>query len=236
MTGEAVYLSNLKNDLNMRIFLLFLVVLNLVYGVWQFYLPVSQEEKLPALPKDLKSLVLLSEVEPVNIKLVEGADRPVKEPPPKTISCFTLGPFRDDAVSQKAMEMLEGKVDKLKDRVREENEQQRYWVYIPSLKNRDEAIAKSKLLAKKQIKDYYIIRSGAKNNGISLGHFREKVHAYRRLEYLKSLGFEAEIEPIYQTYTVHWLDYQLSGERPEEMEVLHEFLEDGVARLERVCD
>jgi len=220
----------------MRIFLIFLLVLNLVYGLWQYYVPVNQEERLPAMPNGLKSLELLSESEPVDIKLVEGVVMSSKKQEALAVACYTLGPFKDKELSDKAMMMLKGRVNGLKDRSREENEQQRYWVYIPSLKNRSEAIAKSKLLAKKKIKDYYIIRTGSKYNGISLGHFKEKVHAYRRLDNLKALGFDVEIEPIYQTYTVHWLDYELAGEKPEEQDVLREFQDDGVARLDRSCE
>lgn len=220
----------------MRIFLIFLVVLNLVYGLWQYYVPVSHEEKLPEIPKGMKSLHLLSEIEPVDVKLDEETVLATKPQNLASAACFTLGPFRDKGLSDKAMAMLKGKVDKLDHRTREENEQQRYWVYIPSLQNRAAAIAKSKQLAKKKINDYYIIQTGSKNNGISLGHFREKVHAYRRLESLKSMGFEVEIEPIYQTYTVHWLDYQLSSEEAVEKEIILELQDDGVARLDRSCE
>lgn len=220
----------------MRIFLIFLLVLNLVYGLWQYYVPVSHEERLPAMPNGLKSLELLTENEPMDIKLVDGAFSSSNDQEAVTVNCYTLGPFKDKALSDKAMVMLKGRVNGLKDRSREENEQQRYWVYIPSLKNRSEAIARSKQLAKKKIKDYYIIRTGSKYNGISLGHFREKVHAYRRLDNIKSLGFDVEIEPIYQTYTVHWLDYELAGVKQEEQDVLHEFQDDGVARLDRSCE
>ena len=220
----------------MRIFLLFLVVLNLLYGLWQYYVPVSHDQKLPELATGLKSLQLLSELEPLDIKLDEPAVKLTNLQESTTVACFTLGPFRDKALSDKAMAMLKGKVDKLQLRTREENEQQRYWVYIASLKNRSEAIAKSKELAKKKIKDYYIIQTGSKNNGISLGHFKEKVHAYRRLESLKSMGFEVEIEPIYHTYTVHWLDYRLAGEQAVEKEILLDFQDDGVDRLDRPCE
>ena len=220
----------------MRIFLVFLVVLNLVYGVWQHYVPVSQVDRLPAMSKGLKSLELLSEVETVSVKLSDASVESVTKESPVATACYTLGPFKDKDLSDKAMAMLRGHVSDLKHRTREENEQQRYWVYIPSLKNRSEAIAKSKQLAKKKINDYYIIRTGDKNNGISLGHFKEKVHAYRRLEKLKSLGFEVEIEPIYHTYIVHWLDYRLSGEQPVENGVLVEFQDDGIARLDRSCE
>lgn len=220
----------------MRIFLLFLVVLNLVYGLWQYYVPVSHEEKLPAIPSGLKSLKLLSEVDPVDIKLDDETVSISNKEASVEVSCYTLGPFKDKDLSDKAMAVLKGRVSGLKDRTREESEQQRYWVYIPSLRNRAEAIAISKQLAMKKIKDYYIVRTGAKNNGISLGHFKEKVHAYRRLDNLRSLGFEVEIEPIYQTYTVRWLDYQLSGAQSVEPELLQEFQDDGVARLDRACE
>ncbi|MFW2373327.1 MAG: SPOR domain-containing protein [Gammaproteobacteria bacterium] len=220
----------------MRIFLIFLLVLNLVYGLWQFYLPVSQEEMLPEMPKGLKSLQLLSELESADIKLDEHSVIATKQPISSTEACFTLGPFKDKGLSDKAMAMLKGKVKNLEHRTLEENEQHRYWVYIPSLQSRAEAIAKSKELAKKKIKDYYIIQSGSKNNGISLGNFKEKGHAYRRLESLKGMGFEVEIEPIYHTYTVHWLDYQLVGEQSVEKEILLEFQDDGVARLNRPCE
>lgn len=218
--------------------MLFLVILNLLYGLWQYYFPVSQITELEPLPQDLGTLHMLAEIVNEDLAAIENPidEQPQENNGDKKLFCYTLGPFKDEALANTVSELLRRHVKKLKRRSREESEQHRYWVYIPSLDSRTAAIAMSKRLAKEKIKDYYIIRSGSKNNGISLGHFKEKHHAYRRLERLTALGFAVDIEPVSQVYQVYWLDYQVLGESPAELEAIKSFQEDGVARLDRACE
>lgn len=227
----------------MRLFLMFLVVLNLLFAAWQYWQPAGSENKESALPVGLEELVLLSERQ--DLAVDEGAlvdestsvaaveMEPEDEKPDRL--CYTLGPFRDEEKVEQTKSAIAEYVDDLIIRKREQSEQHRFWVYVAPQKTRAEAVNVSKLLAEKKIKDYYIIRSGEKNNGISLGHFKEKKHADRRVKKLSRLGFDVKMEVIYQNFLVYWLDYSAIDKAEEGGDVLHGLVEEGVARIDRTC-
>ena len=93
-------------------------------------------------------------------------------------SCYTLGPFRDLDNLRGLTREIKSYVVKADFRGREEKEQTLYWVYIKPEKTRSKAIETGKRLKAKKIKDFYVIRKGEKENGLSLGHFRNKDGAY----------------------------------------------------------
>jgi len=124
--------------------------------------------------------------------------------------CFTLGPFRDLDKLRSLTREIKSYVTEADFRGKEERGQAIYWVYLAPEKSRKEAVATGKRLKSKKIKDFYIIRDGAKVNGISLGHFRNKAGAYGLAKKVTKLGFDVNVEPIFKTYTIYWLDYQLA--------------------------
>jgi hypothetical protein len=195
------------------------------------------------LPEGLERLVLLSERQDVAVEeereVGKSSDTTpavaVLEDKKPVMLCYTLGPFRDEEKVEQTKSAIAEHVDDLTIRKREQSEQHRFWVYVAPQKNREMAVNLSKQLAKKKIKDYYIIRSGEKNNGISLGHFKEKKHADRRVKKLSKLGFDVRMEVIYQNFLVYWLDYSAHAESREGDDVLHGLVEEGVARIDRDC-
>jgi hypothetical protein len=129
--------------------------------------------------------------------------------PAEAGSCFTLGPFRDLDKLRNLIREIKSYVVKADFRSQEESYISVYWVYLQPEKNRKLAIQTGKRLKEKNIKDFYVIRKGEKNNGISLGYFKNKNRAFRLEKKVKKLGFDVLVEPIYKTYMVYWLDYQL---------------------------
>ena len=187
-------------------------------------------EKLAAVQAVEKAQQILPEVEPAakpeaakqpdSIKLAEQVVATTKKVDPfrvvpttssQTSSCYTLGPFRDLDKLRGLTREIKSYVVEADFRGREENEQALYWVYIKPEKNRKKAIEAGNRLKAKKIKDFYIIRDGEKENGLSLGHFRSKDGAYGLAKKVKNLGFNVIVEPVFKTYTVYWLDYQLSS-------------------------
>ena len=154
-------------------------------------------------------------------------------------SCFTLGPFRDLDKLRSLTREIKPYVVTTDFRGREEREQSLYWVYIQPEKNRKKAFETGKRLKAKKIKDYYVIREGEKIHGVSLGRFRNKNSAYRLAKKAKKLGFDVIVEPIFKSYTVYWLDYQLAdGESiPERLfeQYAQSTKKDKVSRLSRSC-
>ncbi len=180
----------------------------------------------------------LAESEPVS-KASNDAKNVSNEQSPVT-SCYTLGPFRD-------LDKLRGLTREIKSNVvttdfrgREEKEQALYWVYVNPKKNRKAAIEAGHRLRAKKIKDFYVIRKGEKINGLSLGQFRSKKGAYKLAAKVRKLGFDVTVEPIFKSYTVYWLDYQLiEGETIPEA-TFDKYIktdEKGkISRLSRACE
>ena len=228
----------------MRIFFLFLLIINLLFAGWQYTQPDKRLAAIRALPEGLQTVQLLNQqdVEELvdNGSAGDAPEVQVAEPlepsPPARVYCYTLGPFSDEAAVLDIKSQISEQVQDLLVRKREESERHRYWIYLPPLENRQQAIAMSKSLARRKINDYYIVRSGDKNNSISLGHFREKNHADRRVRELKKLGVDAQMEVIYRQYSLFWLDYSRTGSKPPTDELISPYLVDGVARLDRACN
>ena len=154
--------------------------------------------------------------------------------------CFTLGPFRDLDKLRSLTREIKSYVTEADFRGKEERGQAIYWVYLTPEKSRKEAIATGKRLKSKKIKDFYIIRDGAKVNGISLGHFRNKAGAYGLEKKVTKLGFDVNVEPIFKSYTIYWLDYKLAEDVTIPEKIFDKYItntnKDKVTRLKRECD
>ena len=228
----------------MRTFFVFLLVLNLLFAAWQYFNPAKSELSVKPLPESLTPVRLINEAKegaPLLVQSSAPIEKPLLSLPepmaqePAVVDCYTLGPFKDEGSINKAKKVLAERLDRMAIRKIEESERHRYWVYLPALENRKAAIAKSKDLAKRKIKDYYIVRSGEHNNGISLGHFKEKSHADRRVKKLIDLGFNAKMDVIYRRYNLYWLDYEANNEIQEHDVLIDSVTVDGVSRLTRAC-
>lgn len=171
---------------------------------------------------------------------VESAEEARQETSVQTESCFTLGPFRNLNELRSLTRDIKAYVTNTDFRGKEEKEQALYWVYVKPEKSRKKAVAVGKRLKAKKVKDFFVIREGEKINGISLGYFRNKAGAYGLVSKVKKLGFKVAIEPVYKTYTVYWLDYQLAAgtDVPESIfaKRLKSSRKDKVNRLSRDCD
>lgn len=236
----------------MRIFFVFLLLLNLLFFFWQYTQPEKQTLAIKPLPSHMKPVVLLRELKggqsvesgPVEVTVIEVVEPPepveVIEPDVQMMvekdSCYTLGPFEDQQRVKEVQKVLEGYSKNLAVRKIQEKEQHRYWVYLGAARNRNEAIETSQELAKKRLKDYYIVRGGENNNRISLGHYREKNSAERRMSQLKLLGYEPVLEVIYRTFDLFWLDYVLESNHLLDEGVLQDFMAEGVVKLDRACE
>ena len=221
----------------MRLFFLFLLMLNILFAAWQYVLPKKTVSQVPPLSGRLERLVLLKDAEPVvkTEEVIVQPDDGVTVETPENKICYTLGPYTDKGLVTQIESQIASDVSDFVVREREEKELHRYWVYLPGYKSRQSAREGSKALAKKNVKDYYIIQTGDKKNSISLGHFKEKAYADARVRKLSKLGFDPQIEVIYRAYQLYWLDYSLLAENAEIGTKIQEYLTNGVSLLDRQC-
>ena len=237
----------------MRGLFLFVLLLNIAYVAWQTSVPAKDSYANVSALHDVEPIILIRElgddeqdesvsvVETLALGVVEvESDSEVGDVSVVDAEerCFTLGPFRDKDKLQNLKKEIKSYVVKTAIRVRDEKEDSVHWVYIQPEKNRRSAIELGKRLKSKKIKDFYIIREGEKNNGISLGHFKDISRAFGLESKVKKLGFNVQVEPMYKTYEVFWLDYQLLGDDiPEAIvgEYIQSVNEAKVTRLSRDC-
>ncbi len=151
-------------------------------------------------------------------------------------SCFSLGPFISlDAVKSATVKFAEKQIEVTQ---RELNERylSSYQVYLPALPSLAKAKQVTQQLKQKKIRDYYIIlKRGAQRYSISLGLFKDKKHALRRVTLVKRKGFKAQMLSRFRTRQLYWLDY-MDSEEGDDIVFLDGKEGKGLQRLERQCN
>jgi hypothetical protein len=220
----------------MRWLFLFVLLLNLAYVGWEMGQP-EEKFNVPVVDRKVPKIILLSEIgKEVIDKGLHALDDEGKTKVAVSGGCYTLGPFRDlDKLRAVTRGISKYITDDASFRSHEEKEQSMFWVYLEPAGDYNKAKELAAKLKKKKVKDYFIIKSGPKNNGVSLGHYRDKNRAYAHAKHITELGFEPQVEAIFKTYTIYWLDYEVTsgGTIPES--VLNKHLNTRINRLVRDC-
>lgn len=81
-----------------------------------------------------------------------------------------------------------------------------YWVYLPPQSSEEEAESVTETLRENGFTDFYIVRSGEKENAVSLGVFSDTARADRRAARIGQMGLKPRITDRYREATVFWLD------------------------------
>lgn len=201
--------------------------------------PVSEvvAEEIPA--AEIKPVVagITEELaqDAVNAGSLASSMRPTAES-----MCYTLGPFRNLDELRGFTREIKSYVVEADFRGKEEKEQSLFWVYIQPETSKKKAVETGKRLKEKKIKDFYLIREGEKIHGISLGHFRNKSGAYGLAKKVQKLGFDVQVEPVFKTSTVYWLDYKLASGASIPQSIFDKQIKvgqkDKVSLLSRDCD
>lgn len=248
----------------MRLLFLFVLLVNIVFIGWEMS-QSKDGLAVPEASTEIPTIELLSETGqatkiPTKIptklpvkavakaskgtqaaKSAERDKQPVVEPPvvdvrPSSVDrCYTLGPFRELDNLRVFTRAIKDYVIAASFRSREEQEQSMFWVYLEPEATLKKARALGKSLKSKKVKDYYVISSGPKENGISLGHFKEKDRAYSHAESIKELGFKPVIDPVFKSYTIYWLDYHVPAGKVIPQKIFSKHLAQKINRLDRSC-
>jgi hypothetical protein len=217
----------------MRHLIYFLVVANLVFFAWhaiQGTTGVETEAVLPPLPDGIDSLVTLEERETAqaaDIESLTGSEPPGAGVP---IGCYLLGPFYLAAERQAVEERLNQSGYKPQQSTTEEEIEIGYWIYLPAME-REEAEEITALFDSENDRDYFI----GKDNVIALGAFKELTRAEIRLEDIRKYGLDPVLEPRYRTDTVHWLEFEDTGDGGVDLTAITEGFPD-VRTQQRVCE
>lgn len=213
----------------MKHLLYLLVVVNLVYFSWHMLQGMSDDgavRELPPLPSDTRRLMTLQELQDRQKKPEPG--RPADNQPSSRagypgaseslaaiqaltaqqppgaglpLSCYSIGPF----VAESELNAVAARLEKLElessQRRQEAEVKIGYWLYLPAM-TREEALGYKAVLDEHRDKEYLI----GKDNVLSLGAFKEKSRADRRMKDLRKMGITPVLEPRYKIRDVFWLD------------------------------
>ena len=127
--------------------------------------------------------------------------------------CFSYGPFPANEQAKNLKQWFEQKEILVNQRTDNEQAKQLFWIYLAPQKSRENAIAAIEDLKSKGIKDYRLINSGDLRNAISLGLFSTQVIVNKRLNELKSKGYQPIVVPYHNAKVIYWVDVKLMGQQ-----------------------
>ncbi len=128
-------------------------------------------------------------------------------------TCFSIGPFpkRDEAEGLRAAL----RADALDASVRQEarQKQQGYWVLIPPMASRAEAVAEVDRIKAKGVADVWRFNKGDMANAISLGLFARLSQAETHQRDLERKGIGSEVRPRYLERADYYVDIGPSSDQ-----------------------
>lgn len=201
----------------LRIIFFLLLVMNagLLVSLW-LQEPKPIAERLPEVEASLPALQLIGEEDAplASSQTPATALAPATMPDAaldnadKTEACWRYGPFLDESEAQNAFQWLASTGNTLQVRQETKLVDRGYWVYVPAMPSRADALAKSREMVEAGLSDLFVVSSGSFENGISLGLFSSEINAKRRMEQVKTVGFEAEMTKRQDSATHYHVDMQ----------------------------
>jgi hypothetical protein len=134
------------------------------------------------------------------------------EGPAAAPSCVALGPFTTPEDVRRARDALSSQARRMRSRQEQVNQSHGWWVYLPAMATRAQALARARELADHHIDDYFVVSSGEQPNTISLGLFKDQANARKRRAEVIAAGFPAQVTERSETVAEYWLDLVLPGD------------------------
>ncbi|MCF6299604.1 MAG: hypothetical protein L3J52_00535 [Proteobacteria bacterium] len=186
---------------------------NVGFYVWLDRFSTHNEKKFIAVDPGIAKLELLSEVSTNPQTWLKDETKDTSLASSIRQLCFSVGPFISQAEIQPATELLNPLVLKTSVRKVTTTQEAGYWVYVPALSSRLEALKKGRELAAANVKDYYVVTTGNHENTVALGLYRESYNADNRINELALKGFEVKKEVRIEQWPEFWLDYSVTAEQ-----------------------
>lgn len=197
----------------MRIFIILLIISNLLYWGLNYFIPELVKPSTTSLDSKVNStkiLVLLSEVERSELiseavgKNLDTKDDDLRQ----KVTCLKVtgdwNSDRFDIVKNSLQQLEKSFITEGKARRKKVN----YWVVIPPLSSKKQAIEVKRNIQSAKIVDIFIIKSGARENALSLGLYSTVEGAERRARFVndKKLGLpKAGIEELTLYVDRYWI-------------------------------
>ena len=170
-----------------------------------------------AVDSGVQKLILLSELDVENT-IWEDTDKSDENSAEVfNQACYSVGKFNSKSEISPILDVLKNDVIKIRTRKVISTQEAGYWVYIPAMKSREEALNVGRQLSRLNIKDYYVVTGGENENTLSLGLYRESSNADARLVELISKGFNVEKQIRVEQWPEFWLDYAIASDQVESL-------------------
>ncbi len=185
-----------------RLTFLILLTFNLAIGAWLLLGPSTRTE-LAATDPGVPELHLLS-----GAHRLAAATHPASEHGVGSgHQCMTLGPLDTRAQAGQIMQALRSKVPAIQFHTQQAQVSRGWWVYLPPMKRRKQALEVARSLASKGVHDYYVISAGERENTISLGLFNDPNNARRRLAAMIAMGFHPQLTQRIEQVEQYYVDF-----------------------------
>jgi hypothetical protein len=135
-----------------------------------------------------------------------------KTPVSSKQACHAIGPFADEGKGREVADRLRqsGVVGDLR---KYEEPDNRYWVYLPPYGTQGAAFQAEKALKQQGIVDIQVLAGGAKKNAVSLGVFRDRAIAERRVQQIQGMDYAPNLEVLERTRATYWLEYPAGADK-----------------------
>jgi len=197
-----------------RALFLLLLAANLGAASWLAFASHPQETAAPASDPGVPRLMLLSERDHGDDASAELAAAPESRADLRNDECHSIGTFPTQADVRAAINALTPLTRRIQFREAHTTQARGYWVYLPALQTREQALAAARSLSAKGVRDYYVVTAGDQQNTISLGLFRDQGNAERRRAEIAGLGFTPQSIARTEELPVYWLDYATDRAHP----------------------
>ena len=174
---------------------------------------IPKQINFAATDPGIKKLVLLSEMDAENTFWEEKTDDSTGADEVFNQECYSVGVFNSRSEIRPILDVLKTEVIKIRTRKIISTQEAGYWVFIPAMKSREEALRVGRQLSQNNIKDYYVVTGGENENTLSLGLYRDRQNADARLEELLSKGFNADKQVKVEQWPEFWLDFAIASDQ-----------------------
>lgn len=127
-------------------------------------------------------------------------------PEPEKRVCYTYGPIPSQEESSLFSKWLDDRNIQYEERQTDEQGKQLFWIYLAPRESHEKAVAAIKDLRQKGVKDVRLIREGDLLNAISLGLFSSQAAVNRRLNEIKTKGYQSVVVPYSGGKKIYWFD------------------------------
>ena len=197
----------------MRWIALLLVLVNIAFFAWHFWIPDPlREEMRPVSVDAAPSLDRLDEVDLNDFDRRSPIPLRTSGVPDAEAACFAVGPlageYSEGSVMGRVREWLKSRGGRVGLRTGKHHEIRYYWAYLPPVGTSDAARDRVQELAATAFGSAVVVPEGNMKNAVSIGVYGLRSALERDLTRLKAKGFEPEVQRVRRTGRSIWFTAQ----------------------------